>query len=641
MRSAVLASLLAMPLVAQAQSPSDAELEAQASAAAEDEVIVITGTRSETPRAASPVTTEVIDRKRIEESGAQTVAEALSLRPGIWIDRGVSGDPGVSLQGLSPQYTLILVDGARQIGRTDGTLDLDRFGLEDIERIEIVRGPASVLYGSDALGGVVNLITRTPEAGVAFDALLRIDSRLAHEVRGRIAGGSKTLRGSVTGAYRDADAIRIGSDGTQVGTSIDAFEDAHATGHVQYAPAGKWRVDGTADYVQRDLRGIDAAATGAIFDRRNLVESAAVATSATYVGEETAFRAEADGSFYRDQYLSDQRMATAEDQYQVTDENLAEARAQIAHQFGRHRALVGAEVLREALKSPRLTDTAYHDRYRTALFAQDEWKLGAAYQVLIVPAARVDVDSQFGTNATPRLAARWQLAEGATLRGSVGMGYRAPSFKEMLLAFANPGVGYVVEGNPDLAPETSVSVQLGAEYQATPWLWIGGDSYVNQLRDMILAVTAPEDGSGMLRFSYDNIGRARTSGGEVYAVASRGAVGLELGYALNLTKDLETDRVLEGLPRHRFTATVRYRGKADRFDAFLAAVLTGGRPYFLDATATPTYTDRRIEVRARVSKRFASGLGGFLGVENLLNAGDDNLDRLTPRTLYTGVEVHL
>src|SRR5690606_36054146 len=127
--------------------------------------------RSETPRQASPVTTEVIDRQRLVESGAQTVADALALRPGLWIERGIAGTAGITMQGLGPKYSLILVDGVRQIGRTDGVVDLDRFAIEDLEQIEIVRGPSSVLYGSDALGGVVNLVTRMPREGLAIDAL--------------------------------------------------------------------------------------------------------------------------------------------------------------------------------------------------------------------------------------------------------------------------------------------------------------------------------------------------------------------------------------------------------------------------------------------------------------------------------------
>src|SRR5262249_27695478 len=84
----------------------------------------------------------------------------------------------------------------RQVGRTDGVLDLDRFGVEDIEQIEILRGPSSALYGSDALAGVVNIVTRRPRDGVALDALTRLDSRLGTDTRARLSLGHRGLAGA-------------------------------------------------------------------------------------------------------------------------------------------------------------------------------------------------------------------------------------------------------------------------------------------------------------------------------------------------------------------------------------------------------------------------------------------------------------
>jgi outer membrane receptor for ferrienterochelin and colicins len=275
---------------------------------------------------------------------------------------------------------------------------------------------------------------------------------------------------------------------------------------------------------------------------------------------------------------------------------------------------------------------------------QDEWRLGAEDQLLVVPAARLDADSQFGVHGTPRLAARWQLPGRAVVRGSVGMGYRAPSFKELLLRFANPGVGYVVEGNPELDPETSLSAQLGGEWQAAPWLWVSADAYVNRLRGMILPIALPDDGSGMLRFAYGNVGRARTAGAEAYAMATRGRAGLELGWAMTRSRDLDAGRPLEGIPAQRVTLTARWRDPRERLDAFVAATLTGHRPLYLAADpADPdaaTLTDRRVEVRARIGKTLRSGLGGFLGIDNALDAGDARIDRVQPRTLYAGFELH-
>jgi outer membrane receptor for ferrienterochelin and colicins len=278
---------------------------------------------------------------------------------------------------------------------------------------------------------------------------------------------------------------------------------------------------------------------------------------------------------------------------------------------------------------------------RGALYAQDEWRLGAAGELAMVPAARLDLDSQFGAHATPRIAARWQAGERLVVRGSVGMGYRAPDFKELLLHFANPSAGYVVDGNPDLQPETSRSAQAGVEWQAQPWLWLSGSAYLNQLRDLITTVSEPDDGSGTLRFGYGNIGRARTAGAEAYAVATRGRAGLELGYALTRARDLDEKRALEGVPAQRFTVTARWRDPGG-FEAFVAAVGTGQRPFYLsEDPQRATLTGRRLELRARIAKRFLQRYGAFVGIDNAADAGDADLDRLPPRTVYAGVELHL
>jgi outer membrane receptor for ferrienterochelin and colicins len=605
-------------------------------AALADEVIVVTGTRAETPLTTSPVLTEVIDRQRLEASGAKTAAEALALRPGLWVDRGVAGGAGLTIQGLGPQYSLILVDGARQIGRTDGYLDLDRFGVADLEQIEIVRGPTSALYGADALGGVVNLITRTPRNGLALDVAGRLDGRLGGEARARVAAGRGNVAAALDGELRDSPAIR--RDATTLATTIDAYQDRRVAGRVSSTRLERWRLDGAADYLYRDLRGVDARATGAVLDRRNLVETATARAAAKYADDATAVQLAADASLYRDQYALDQRDADALDAYEVTDEQLVEGSAQVARQLGRHRATAGGELLREALDSDRLS--APGTRTRGAVFAQDEWRL--VDELVVLPAARVDFDSQFGTHATPRLAARWQITDALVGRASAGLGYRAPSFKELLLHFENPSVGYVVDGNPDLRPETSRSAQAGVEWQPRPWLWLSASGFYNGLRELIAAISEPDDGSGTLRFSYGNVGRARTSGLEAAALVTAGRLGVELGYALTRTRDLDEDRALEGVPAQRATATVRWRDPASRLEAFAAAVLTGHRPFYLSADPQmATLADRRVELRARVARRFAHGVGGFVGADNLLDAGDARIDRLAPRTFYAGLELHL
>jgi len=600
-----------------------------------EEIIVVTGTRSETPIAATPVATEVVDRERIEQSGARTVAEALALRPGIWIERGVGG-AAATMQGLGPEYVLVLVDGQRQIGRVGGAIDLDRLGVADVERIEVVRGPSSALYGADALGGVIQVITRPPADRVTAEGRARLDGRLGTEISGALGGGRAGWSGRVDGEWRRGDAID--RDPSDVATTIAAHDDARAAARGAWRPGESVRVDAGADYLRRDLRGIDQTGTGAVLDRRNLTEVAQAHVTARRADERTIVEARIGVSAFRDQYASDQRGGSELDRYDETRERLVEAAAQGERAIAAHRITAGVEGLHEALDSDRLSEPGA--RVRAAAYLQDAWRPGDDARVLVLPAVRVDRDSQFGTHPTPRLATRWDATDRIVVRAAAGGGYRAPSFKELLLRFENPGAGYVVEGNPALAPETSWSAQFGGEWRPIDALWLAVDAFDNELRDLIAAVTLDDgSGGGPIRFGYDNIGRASTRGGELRGAVTRGRAALELGYAFTRARDRDAGRALEGVPAHRASAALRWRDRDEALDAFVEAALTGPRPYYLgDDPMDATWTDPRVEIRARIARRFGDHLAFSLGVENLLDAGDDQLDPIAPRTLHVGVE---
>jgi outer membrane receptor for ferrienterochelin and colicins len=595
------------------------------------EVIVVTGTRTETPLSASPVITEVVRRDQIEASGAENVADALRLRPGLWIDRGISGT-GVSMQGLSPEYVLILVDGQRQIGRTDGVLDLERFGLADVEQIEVVRGPSSALYGSDALGGVINIIRRDPSEPEA-EAQARLDSESASELRGRVAGGRGGWIGSLAGEWRHGPAY----DHTPAtpDTTISQYDDRQIAGTVGHR-RGEWlRLDASADYLQRDLRGVSGGTSGpGIYDRRNLIESASSRVAVRLSGDRTIARLSVGASLYRDQFVNDQRNASAMDQDQETREYLVEVTGQVERRLGdRHRLTGGGEVLHELLDTVRLVD-GDADRSRVSAYLQDEWRLGSSYQVLLMPAARVDHDTQFGTHATPRVAARWDITDEVVTRASVGFGFRAPGFKELYLDFENPGVGYVVTGNPDLDPETSQSAQLGAEWRASEHVSLGVSAYWNEIDDLITSVTVPPAEDGTLRFTYGNIGEARTRGGEATVGLRFGHLGLDLGYAFTDARDLVADRDLQNIPRHRASAGARWRDTDRGIDASVDGTVTSERPIYSGEMVTDV--DGRFDLRARVARTFEKRYALFVGADNLLDGGDATFDPIPPRTFYVG-----
>jgi outer membrane cobalamin receptor len=155
--------------------------------------VVVTGTRTETPLADSPARLDVITRADIDRSGARDVGELLEEQIGVvGVTRSFRGD-SIQLGGLDPEYTLILVDGDRAPGRIGGGIDLGRFTIENVERIEILRGPGSALYGSDAIGGVVNILTRRGHAPA--------------RARGLRAGRAERVRSGVAGM------LDVGRDG--------------------------------------------------------------------------------------------------------------------------------------------------------------------------------------------------------------------------------------------------------------------------------------------------------------------------------------------------------------------------------------------------------------------------------------------
>src|SRR5690606_17536511 len=219
-----------------------------------------------------------------------------------------------------------------------------------------------------------------------------------------------------------------------------------------------------------------------------------------------------------------------------TQDVLLQGSAQWDQRIADHHLTVGVDVLHESLETPRLPEGS-HTRFRPAVFAQDDWKITENFA--ITPGIRADYDSWFYGHVSPKVAARYVPTEWLTLRASYGHGFRAPEFKEMLILFENPSVGYRVQGNPDLQPETSRSVNAGATIQATRWLRFDVNFFHHQLENLILSVPLDEGGpSGSMVFSYRNIGRAFSRGVDT-SVALRVArrLPVDAGYPSTHARD--------------------------------------------------------------------------------------------------------
>ncbi|RKG99279.1 TonB-dependent receptor [Corallococcus sp. CA047B] len=599
---------------------------------------VVTGSRSQERVRESPVTTEVITRAEIVASGARDASELLSARPGLVVQQGFSG-AGLSMQGLAPEYALVLVDGERVTGKVDGDVDLSRLSMEDIEQVEIVKGPGSVMYGSDAVAGVVNFITRKAQRPLgadlraAYGTRNRLDLDATGETRGD-AWGLRMSAGLQRGSAYDLDPTDLGT----TGSSLNGYD---------LSARGDWRgsetlsLEGTASFSHRLQRGVDLGAGSAVFDRATRDNTFASRLSPSWrLGQKATLRTDLSYGHYERRYLRDQRNASALDSVEDTRDQQARLGVQLDARPGSHAFVVGTEYLGEWLHSDRL-DGGKGRRGRGSFYAQDTWTIWEKLGLVIVRGGRVDLDSQFGFAVTPRAALKVDPLSWLTVRAGYGWGYRAPSFQDLLIDFENPAVGYTVRGNPDLKPERSRSYNLNVEVRpfGDSVVWAG--VFQHSLRDMIAASLQSEGEA--LRYSYINIARARVRGGELGVRQSLpGRVQVELGYTLTDGTDQDLERALEGQARHRFTAQASWRYRPWGLEALVRGALTGERPFYPDTNGDGVADSYRasptVSLDARIAWRMpADGLQLFVVGTNLTDAGNPDDLPIPPRTVQAGV----
>jgi outer membrane receptor for ferrienterochelin and colicins len=454
-----------------------------------------------------------------------------------------------------------------------------------------------------------------------------------------VAGGGRRwgLRG--TGGYHRSNGWD--ADPRDVGTTGDAFASWNVGAGGRFEPIPALRLSVSSDYLRRDSNGIDVTDSGAIIDRRNLTETTNTTLEGVWSNADSQLQLTAHHNFFRDQFRQDQRGDDALDQYQPTDDHLGQLGVQLGQVVGNHLVTTGADLQLEWLETARVIDehgdTAV-ERQRFALFAQDEWTPVSAARVTLVPALRVDFDSRFGTYPTGRLALLVRPLETLALRVGYGRGYRAPSFRDMYLAFANPGVGYRVGGNPKLRPEQAWTLDLGATWTPTEQLLFGLGVFDNRLRDLITTdVITDADTDGLQVFGYVNVGTAYTRGLEAKASVEFLRHFMVTGsYTWLDARDQTTNLPLVGRSRHQGALAFELHQRRWGTRVFARAAAWSPRPYS-NAEGGQDFAPSYATLDARVSQGLLRYLTLFVGAENLLDAGDAEFTLLAPRSFYGGL----
>jgi outer membrane receptor for ferrienterochelin and colicins len=623
--------------------------------------VVVTGTRTAESSRKAPVRTDVVTREEAERRGAADVGEALQGQLGVQVNPsayGFLGSPSaIQIQGFDRERVLILEDGERVVGDVGGAIDLASIPLTDVSRIELVTGPTSSLYGTSAIGGVVNILSAAPEVEGA-SGRARIEGRNRF---GLVLQGTGAYRRGDTWAAFDASFQR--SDGIALRAEVPDLVVPESTRRLLGARAGvklgdkiELRVRGR--WIHDDLLGLESRVVPGL--KTYLVDLPETTDRFTLhlmqtisIGEGADIKLMLGRQQFEGETRKDLRDSLA-DEARVRSDVMQSFEAVATVAEGRRTWTAGLraeaehfeqDLTRIAPASGSLVTTETVEVPRTqlgsgALYGQLAWRLTDSFTLLA--GGRGELHLRYGGVLAPRLAAMWSPSREIVVRGSAGRGFRAPSAKEFGFLFDHSYYGYTVEGNADLIPEVSWGFNGDVSLSPVRRLLVRAGGFVNFIEDLIdIDLTPVSTAGGVATYKYRNIGEARTAGAQVDASwRVLPDLRVEAGYAYLWTRDDTNERPLEGRPPHTvysaITATlpwkielyVRWRAVTD---AFIDVDLRSPGFETIDARIA-----RGVWEKAQV----------FAGVTNVLDVKKDparlgDQRPIVGRTIYAGLRAEL
>ena len=468
---------------------------------------VVTATRTPKLLKDAPIQTRVITRKDIERTDASDIQDLLTqVIPGVEFSYAMNQQTHLNFSGFGGQGLLFLVDGERLAGETMDDVDFSRISMADVERIEIVKGASSALYGSSAAGGVINIITKKQTEPWTVTAQARVAKHNEQRYDASFGVAGKKWSNSLSAGFNSRDNYEVHNEPNPVTRVISTIY-----GDKVYQAKDKltWR---PTDYVDLSARA------GYYF--RQTVRSKE--TPERYRGFSGGARLS-----WRPTTQDDLTLTYAFDQYDKSDHLILKGlevrdysnvqnslRMLYNHRFGeQHTLTVGGDYMHDYLMNVNL-DGKIREQDCMDLYAQYDWQLSSQWE--FVGALRYDYLTEGHlSHLTPRLNVRYAPLRNLNLRVGYGMGFRAPSLKERYYNFDMSGI-WIVEGNPDLQPELSHNLTASVEYTKKN-INLCASVYYNKVRDKI-ATAAPyyKAASDVLPYvPYTNLADYRVYGGEL------------------------------------------------------------------------------------------------------------------------------
>ncbi|MDO5104351.1 TonB-dependent receptor [Capnocytophaga sp.] len=438
------------------------------------EEITVTATRSDKKFSDVPVPVQVISKNEIAKSQAVDFESFLENDVSGIHFTYEGGSPNINMLGFGGKYVLFLVDSKPMAGETFDNVDYQRVNLDNVERIEIIKGASSSLYGSNAIGGVINIITRKAQAPLEVRADYVYDTNI--DQKANLSVATKQKWGSLHWAsfYKMREPYTLEdsqprklfyTDGSVKELPpekfyIAGFSNYGVSPKLSFTPSPKWDIEVAPSYY---------------FSRRNDGSPDAEKVLDHYYNY--AFSIQSKYQFTENQSVKASAMYDRYDKFKyfrLLDEEEKNyqntlRRADVQYNrlfFNKHSFVAGGEILADELRTSRFTtDTSQETKssQNYAFFAQQDWVLTS--KLTLVTGVRADYHSVFKNHFTYRLSAIFKVAD-FSFRGGYAGGFRAPTIKELYTNWYHPwGGGFQISGNTALKPETSDNFNLSVDYQ--------------------------------------------------------------------------------------------------------------------------------------------------------------------------------
>lgn len=652
----------------------------------ESETVVVTATRTQRDIEEVTIPVTVVPDRQIQASGSLRLSDILGEQTGLQVvnDHGT----GIQVQGFASDYTLIMIDGNPVIGRTAGTLDLTRISVRNVKQIEIVKGPSSALWGSDALAGVINIITENGNAPFSAGLTTRYGENNTLDLGGDVSFNTSKWQNDLFINRNSSGGYSLNPN--SISQTVPEYSNYTFSYNTDLEISDRLLFDASARYfteTQDNLSSITSSeGDPQILDSYASQDDFVAKPTLSYTPiERLNLNLSWMTSFYKT--VTDLTYQQSGETYEYTEFNQYYNKPELQATYrwtDQHHSVLGGGSILERLEAERYPS---QPNFTTNFaFLQHSWI--PSQKLEITGGFRFDSHSEYSSQISPKFSARYNLTDWIQLRGSVGRGFKAPEFRQLFLDFTNPTAGYSVygsstvlngieqlqnEGNIDqiliplnnlneIKAESSWAANFGVDLDLTDRIRWRINLFRNNVTDLIETAPIARKTNGQSVFTYFNLHDVYTQGIETEVRWTlNSSLQASLGYqfldARQLFEEVRTVQDDQGevitrtfssyepmFNRSKHSGNVKFfydnnsgwgaslrgifRGKYGLYDSNGNGFVNSGE-----------YEDSYMLWNASASKRLFEDFTLQAGVDNLLDYTDINTPNLPGRLWYVQASV--